>query len=467
MSVAKPAPEAKPAVLEAAVWRGSYGRLTLGLLLIITTVAYEALAVATILPDTVTELGGLALYGWAFSAFMLANLFGVVVAGWAIDRMGATTPFLAGVGLFGLGLVIAGVAPTMATLIGARAVQGLGAGAIGSVAYAAIGRGYPESLRPRMLALTSSAWVIPGVIGPALAGLIGESVGWRWVFLSVVPLPPIAVLCVVPALRSLGPTGSVEGIGARLAAAAVLTIGTATFTAGLGLGMNPVGLGLAAVGAAVAIPALRQLLPAGALRIAPGLPAAVALMGLLNLVFFGVDAFVPLALSTVRGQSALFTGLALTAGTLTWTVGAWLQAAWTSKIGRNTLASVGLLLLALGITMLVVAVFPWAPLLLAIAAWGVAGFGIGIAYSTFTLTILDETPPEQQGASTSALQLVSMLGTALGTGVGGVVVAAAPAPGSGIQAHAVGMIVLALLAALLATRLGRGSRFDPIRQEAR
>jgi MFS family permease len=309
-----------------------------------------------------------------------------------------------------------------------------------------------------MLALTSSAWVIPGVLGPALAGLLGEGLGWRWVFLSVVPLPPLAVLCVLPALRAIAPAGSVAPVGARLIAAAALTLAAAAFTAGLGLGPSPAGLALASVGAAVAVPALRRLLPPGTLRAAPGLPAAVALMALLNLVFFGVDAFVPLALSSVRGQSAAFTGLALTAGTLAWSGGAWLQASWAGRVGRDRLAGAGLLILALGIAGMILVVFPWAPLALGLAAWGVAGLGIGLAYGTFTLTILDEASPEQQGASTAALQLAAMLGTALGTGVGGVLVAGAPSPGFGIQVHAAAMIGVALLAATLAPRIGRGAR---------
>lgn len=458
MHTAHPLEESVAPVTAPQIWRGPLARLTFGLLLIITAVAYEALAVATILPNTTAELGGLALYGWAFSAFMLANLFGVVVAGWAIDRVGVTTPFLTGAGLLLVGLLIAGFAPTMPVLIGGRAVQGFGAGFVTSVVYAVVGRAYPDSLRPRMLALTSSAWVIPGILGPALAGIIGEGIGWRWVFFSVIPLLPIAAICMLPALRLLGPSGAPAPVGRRLVAAAALTLGAAGFTAGLGMGLQPLGITLALGGFALALPALSYLMPAGTLRVAPGLPAALALMGLLNMVFFGVDAFVPLALSTVRGQSALFTGLALTAGTLAWTAGSWLQAAWVRRIARSRLAGGGLLLLALGIVGIVVVVLPWAPLWVGIAAWGVAGLGIGIAYTTLTLTIMDEAPPERQGVSMAAMQLATMLGTALGTGIGGVVVAGAATPGAGIQIHAVTMIGIAMLSALLAPRLGRGTR---------
>lgn len=444
----------QPSPATDQVWSGPYRRLTFGLVLIITGAAYEALAVATIMPATVEELGGLALYGWSFAAFMLANLFGVVVAGWATDRYGAARPFVVGSGLFVVGLLIAGLAPSMPALIAARGVQGLGAGFISSIAYAVIGRGYPEALRPRMLALSSSAWVIPGLLGPALAGLIGDGPGWRWVFLSVVPLPPIAVVCALPALRALGPTNAAAPAGGRIVAAALLTLGAGALTAGLGAGSTAVGVPLALAGSVVTLAALRELMPAGTLRAAPGLSAAVALMGLLNLAFFGVDAFVPLGLSTVRGQSAAFTGLALTAATIAWTAGAWLQAAWVRRVRRDLIAGAGMVLLALGVAGIVAVVIPTMPLLLGPAAWAVAGLGIGMAYSTFSLVVLDEAPPGQQGASAASLQLAAMLGTALGTGLGGVIVASAATPGRGIQIHAAAMIGVALLGALLAPRLG-------------
>src|SRR6185312_8859764 len=115
------------------------------------------------------SLGGLTYYGWAFSAFLLTNLVGLTVAGDDADRHGPARPFAIGVALFTLGLVIAGTAPTMLVLVGGRAVQGFGAGVVSSVAYVAVARGYPEAARARMLAMLSTAWVVPGLVGPAAA----------------------------------------------------------------------------------------------------------------------------------------------------------------------------------------------------------------------------------------------------------------------------------------------------------
>ena len=150
----------------------------------ITLVAFEALAVSTVMPDVAKEFGadGTNLYGWAFSAFFLGTLIGIVAIGGIVDR-GLAGPFLGGLGLFAVGLLIGGLAPSMQVLILGRFIQGLGAGAIPPIAYVAIGRSMPEELRPRMFAWLSTAWALPGVLGPAIAGIVGDTIGWRAVLM--------------------------------------------------------------------------------------------------------------------------------------------------------------------------------------------------------------------------------------------------------------------------------------------
>jgi MFS family permease len=159
-----------------------YRALTLGLVLTITFVASEALAVAPAVPVLARELGGLRLYGWVFSAFMLASLVGAVVAGQAADKRGPAPPYLVGIGLFVLGLLISGRAQSMEVVVIGRAVQGFGAGAVPAVAYASIGRSLPASLQPRMMAVLSTAWVIPGLFAPTVAAFVIRHASWRWIF---------------------------------------------------------------------------------------------------------------------------------------------------------------------------------------------------------------------------------------------------------------------------------------------
>src|SRR5690242_19439581 len=171
----------------AGLWSPERRGLTLGLVLTITLVAAEALAVPTAMPIVARDLGGQELYGLVFTAFSVGALIGIVAVGALIDREGVVRPFIGGLALFGIGLQIGGVAPSMPVLIGARFIQGIGGGAIPPVAYVAIGRALPQSLRPRMFAYLSTAWILPGVFGPAVAGFVAQELHWRLVFLGLLP----------------------------------------------------------------------------------------------------------------------------------------------------------------------------------------------------------------------------------------------------------------------------------------
>ena len=162
-----------------SLWSPARRGLTIGLVLTITLVAFEALAISTVLPIVARDLGDLEHYGWVFTSFFLGSLIGIAVVGGVINRGGLGRPLAIGLGLFAIGLLLGGLAMSMPMLIGARFIQGLGAGTIPPIAYVAIGRSLPESLRPRMFAVLSTAWVLPGVIGPAIAGVVGETLGWR------------------------------------------------------------------------------------------------------------------------------------------------------------------------------------------------------------------------------------------------------------------------------------------------
>jgi MFS family permease len=396
--------------------------LTVGLLLTVSFVAFETLAVATVLPAVAADLGGINLYGWAFSAFLLTQLVGIVISGLLADERGPVIPFVLGIALFSAGLLVGGLAPLMPALIAGRALQGVGGGAISSIAYVAIGRGYTERSKPRMLALLSTAWVVPGLIGPGIAGLMAEGFGWRSVFLVLVPLPGLAALLALPSLRRMPAGVPSPQARARVVNAIALAAGSGLVLAGIGFAQPAIALALTVAGLALAIPAMRRLLPDGTLRAAPGMPATVATMGLLNLAFFGVDAFVPLALVDVRGTSVAYAGLALTAATVTWTAGAWVQARTATRVSRRAMAWLGLAILATSFVITAAVLFPQTPLPTALFGWGVAGLGMGIAYTTLGLSMLELAEPGQEGDASASLQLASVLGSGLGAGIVGALI---------------------------------------------
>jgi MFS family permease len=438
------------------IWTPERRLLTVGLVLAVTFVAFEALAIATILPVVGRHLGDLRLYGWVFSAFLLASLIGIVVAGTLADRVPLWRPMLAGLALFSLGLVIGGTAPDMAVLVAGRAVQGLGAGVVPAVAYVAISRCYPEESRPRMFAVLSTAWVVPGLIGPAIAALVAAAVGWRWVFLGLIPLVIVAGILVVLALRHVPPPASPGTAAVPYLAVLGLVAGAAGALASLSSGVVPVVAAGGIAGSALLAVSLRQLTPPRHLSARPGLTATIFSRALLTCCFFAGDAYVPYAIVTVRHAPTTLAALALTAATLTWTAGSWVQARYIARYGPRRLVRPGECLVAIGLGVMCVVLLPSVPPALAIVAWAVAGAGMGIAYAPLSVTTLDRAAPGEEGRATSALQLCDVLGQAIGTGVAGAIVAAAAAGmghGTGVALAFLFGIVVALTGVIVGARL--------------
>ncbi|MGZ8512172.1 MAG: MFS transporter [Candidatus Limnocylindria bacterium] len=441
-------------------WAPERRLLTVGLVGLVTAGAFEGMAVPTVLPLLVGELGGLDLYGWAFSAFWLTTIIGITLGGADADRRGPAAALVVGVALFALGLLVSGLAPNMAVVIGGRAIQGFGAGALTAVVYAAIARAYPTHTTPRMIALISSAWVVPGLVGPALAGTVADTIGWRWVFLGAVPMLVLMGAAVTPQLAPFGPASSPEAPArtawARAFDAARLAVGSALLLWALSVGVPIAAVVLALSGGALVILALRHLLPPGSLRLARGRPSVMAVGFGIAFAFLGAEAFVPLAVVEIRGGSAALGGLALTTSAVTWAAGSWIQARGAGAGVRRVMMAGGSVLIAVGIATMATVLLPEMPVFMAAIGWAIAGLGMGLAYSTSALVMLESAAPGEEGFSSAALQLMFTLGTALGAGVGGAVVAIADAGVIGLPAALAivyGMTAaVAILAALVSQR---------------
>lgn len=406
-------------------WRDVFGdsrlRLTLGLLAIEFLVGMQSLIVAATMPKIVHEIGGLDYYGWIFSAFWLAGLPSAASAGYEADRDGPRRPIVKYFLIFFAGTFACAVAPNMPLLAAARALQGYGGGGAYTAAYGAVATSYPEKLRPRVMTLLMISWVIASLIGPVIGVFVAQAAGWRWDFLIVVPLLVIAVAMLAPALQRSGTKTIRKTYSHKWPI--LLTIAIGAVVGGLAAPSWPV-VPLIAGGVVLAVYAAVRVLPSGIFRLAPGLPAAVGLAFLVNVAFNGVEPYVPLMLVSVLGQSLTTAGIAVTVGTVSWSIGSWWQATAAQRFSTSFFSVIGLIVVIAGMagTACGLAGFPiW----FVMVSWFVAGLGMGVVFQALFVAAMDFSESGEEGTAVAARLISGRIGIGLGTGITGGFVAMA------------------------------------------
>ena len=185
----------------------------------------------------------------------------------------------------------------------------------------------------------------------------------------------------------------------------------------------------------------------------------------MTFTFFAVDAYAALTLESWRGLSAVAAGVVLTAATISWTAGSWIQARYARRWSSARFVRAGLIVVVIGLLSFSTILSPSVPIVLAVPTFAIAGLGMGLGYAPLSLIVLREAPTETQGAATSALSLSDTLGTALGTGVSGAIVAASlratGAPVDGLVGAFSVAIVVGIGGVVLTSRLQRRSATAP------
>ncbi len=415
--------------------------VTVGIVLLITLVAFENMGVGTAMPALIADLGSVSQYGWPFLAFIATNVIGTVLAGRWSDAHGPKAVLLGAPAVFGLGLLVAGTAGTLTQLLIGRVLQGLSAGATGVVVYVLIALIYTPRARPAVFGLISAAWVVPSLVGPPISALVTEQFSWHWVFLGLLPLVVVALLLVLPASRGLPtPTDAPAARPGVVAAAFAAAFGV-TALSWSGQHTTYVGLVVALAAAALLFQALRRLVPEGTFVARPGIAAVVAGRALIAGAFFTTAAYLPLMLTSTHGWSLTAASAPLIVGSLGWS-GA---SAWQGRhpdLSRATLLRVGFLHLAVGLAALLLVAPSWGLAWLALPAVGVAGIGMGLGFSALSFLLLQCSAPTEVGFNSSSAQLADQLSQAVFVGIGGALLALISTP-------AVALTVLVGVLALL------------------
>lgn len=426
----------------APAWRAT----TVGVLLTVTLIAFESMAVTTAMPTVVRELDALEYFSWPFTAFLVCNIVGMVAGGEWGDRVGGRPPLRLGLVLFTAGLAVAGTAGGIWVFVLGRVLQGLGGGLTLVATFLIIGVTYPSEIRPRVFAALSAAWVLPSLIGPIVAGSLADHATWRLVFLGLVPFTVLGTALLLPTMRRLEaperppPRDRVRVVYAVCAGGGI-GLAQWAFTR-LGSDPDVVGGAILVLGGVLLVFGLRRLLPRGTASFRRGLPSVVAFRGMLSGAFFTVGSLLPLTLSTLHGYSTTAAGLPLLVGSLGWSLGSAIQGRW-SAVARYRFVRTGFLLVSVGaLGMVVVAVAAkagWAAFPLQIAA----GLGMGFAMASVSVLLLDLSPEVERGANTAAMQISDVALSAICVSLGGGMVAAAESGLIGFPA-AVASVTLAM-----------------------
>lgn len=445
------------------LWAPPYRGLMTGALTLVVLVAFESIAVATAMPVIASDLSALSFYAWGFSAVIVGQLFATVVAGELCDRHGPTPPLVAGCLIFSGGLLVAGTSVSMLIFVLGRFLQGLGGGAVFVSLFVVIGRGIPADLRPRAFSYQSTAWLMPALVGPFVAGAVAEHLSWRWLFFGLLAFVPLPMALVLPRIRHLS-LEPVEGRPRphRALPAGAVAIGVASLQyAGQVLTWWSIPLAAAAI--ALIVPGVRRLL--GSLSARTGIPAIVAQRGVLAGCFFGAEVFVPLVLVQVRGLSPTLAGLTLTAGAIGWTTGSWIQGHGHGRFGRERLVFAGACFITLAICLVYLVVFDSVPPAVSALAWAIAGLGMGLSMASLAVLLFANTEAGSAGEDSAAAAMCDTLGQVTMVGIAGVLFAylhVRTGPVGTFLPIAGVMAALGVVGVAVATRLpGEASRREP------
>jgi MFS family permease len=445
--VTSPPTTSAPARGRGGILGPAYLATTIAVFALIAFNAFEAMAVATVMPTISRDLDGIELYALAFAAPLASAVVGMVAAGSWSDRRGPAVPLLVSLVLFSIGVLACGLAPSMEVLVAGRVVQGLGTGALIVSLYVVVGVVYPAALQPSIFASFAAAWVLPSLFGPGVAALVADAFGWRWVFLGVVALVVLAAALlapVVPTLRktetaAAEPTSRSRLVWSVVAAVMVLAVELLGST-----------FALAAVPAIVLVlVAVRPLTPRGTLVAGRGLPSVIGTRGLMSAAFFCGQAYIVLVLQQRWDLSPGQAGIALTVVGLVWATASQLQARLRRHLTSERAMLIGsVMVLAAGILMWVV-IWQHLAAWMAGGAFVIAGAGMGLGFTRTGVAMLAASSDADRGFNSSALSIADSLGAALALSLCGIGFTAATAAGGDPFLAVFGVGILCALGAVV------------------
>ena len=409
--------------------RSERGPVLGSIMLTTALIALDSTVIATAVPTVVKELGGFSQFPWLFSVYLLTQAATVPIYGKLADIVGRKPVLLFGVAVFVASSLLCGLAWSMPSLIVARALQGIGAGAVLPIGMTIIGDLYTVQERAKVQGYIASVWGISSVVGPALGGLFSEYVSWRWIFFINLPLGAVAMLALQRrfAERVERSAHRIDYLGAAL-----LTVGCSLLILGLLEGgtawawSSPASyavLGLAVAGLVafgfVERKAAEPVLPLWVFRRRVLVGANLTSM-LVGALLIGLSSYVPTYVQGVLGTGAVEAGFVLGALTIGWPIAASQAGKVYLRIGFRNTALIGIGLAIAG-TAWTAALVQTAPVLEVAAAMFVTGLGMGLSSSPIVVAVQSVVGWERRGVVTGTNMFFRSMGSALGAAAFGAI----------------------------------------------
>ena len=394
--------------------------------------AMESTVVATAMPTVIANLGGIQIYSWAFSGYLLASTVTMPLWGRLADQLGRRRVFVAGLGIFLLGSALSGLSRSMAELIGFRAVQGIGAGSLITIGMTIIADLYGLERRAKMQGYFSAVWGVASLVGPLIGGFLTDTVSWRAVFYINLPFGLLAMAAIRWGLAGerLEPRRAAfdyAGTGVFAAAISALLIGLIEAGRGASWWRTPV-LGLLALSVVLLVVfvlverrAVEPVVPLG-LFANPMVRAAAATGFLSGMAMFGAITYVPLYLQAVTGSSAMQAGFVLVPFVFGWVVCSIVAARLVLRVGYRSVVVTGMCFLTAAFVLLV----GWSESLtrgVAMRDIVPAGVGMGLVFVPMLIAVQSAVPRAVLGSATSVTSFFRTIGGAIGVAVMGSIMA--------------------------------------------
>lgn len=390
--------------------------------------ALDTLVMTAVMPTIVAELGGLHLYSWVFSAYMLSRAVALPIFGKLADLFPNRALYAVSIGIFLAGSVLAGIADSMMFLTFARVVQGVGAGGNFALAYIVLADIAAPGRRGKMMSLASFVWGLASVLGPTFGGLLVTHFSWRWIFFINLPLGGLSlagILFFLYETREKRKAVAIDYAGAALLTVTVLSLLVAFLLGGQEYAWSSppiLFLFILTLAGAVAFVqverrAAEPILPLDFFE-AQGFRAGNGTVFFSSVAIFCVATYAPLFIQGALGRKPAELGLAMVSLSFGWSTGALLTGQLAHRIGERAASLFGAVCL-LGGSYWAVNFASDMPLPLCSAALGVAGIGMGAVSIGTLLVVQNSIGAANLGVATSAHQFTRTLGGTIGVGVAG------------------------------------------------